>query len=241
MLKRKNKLSFRDRLHLARQRRRNLSFIYFSLGLSLGISLLIGLLSYGAYGPQENFLRNLFKIDEIKELSDKLTLAKQKNNELKLKLERHEELIKLDKGTRSKMSLLINNLESENARLKEDLAFFEDFVPGSLSSGIALKRFQVRKDSVPNQFNYRALVLQQAKKPSVTLTTQVLVKISVDGKQSTLIFPKQNDSESVHQIDLKRFARVSSTFSIPENAELEQVELRLYESDVIRAQATLEL
>ncbi len=241
MLKRKSKLSFRDRLHLARQRRRNLSFIYFSLGLFLGISILFSLLTYGAYGPQENFLRNLFKIDEIKELSDKLTSSRERIEALKLELERSQELIKLDQGARSKMSLLINNLESENARLKEDLAFFEDFVPGSLSSGVALKRLQVQQDTVANLYNYRALVLQEAKQPTVVLNPRILATVIQNNKQTTLIFPEPNSEDPPNKIELKRFARVSGSFAIPQGAKLIEVELRLYESEILQAQALVKL
>ncbi|MDX1670521.1 MAG: hypothetical protein R3194_13950, partial [Limnobacter sp.] len=133
-IKMSGKLSKPERLKLLKQHQRYVALYYFVMGLTLGLSILLGLFLYGTQGPQNNFLRDMFKVEEIDQLSAYLSKLEKESTRLRDELERNQELIKIDRETRAGMTLLINNLESENARLKEDLAFFEGFVPSSVQS-----------------------------------------------------------------------------------------------------------
>eukprot|EP01030_Chromulinospumella_sphaerica_P013087 gene13087-12866_t len=91
------------------------------------------------WGPEDNAIQKLFSTQEIEVLNDQLTELQTKTVELQDEISRTNELVKLDKEARSKLNLLITNLESENAKLKEDLAFFEGFIPGSLQGDLRFK------------------------------------------------------------------------------------------------------
>lgn len=231
-----------ERIRNFRRQQRDRALFFFLLGVTLASITFVSIGLYGIHGPEDNGLRGLFNTREIKDLTEYLANLEEEAKTVKDELGRTQELVKLDRETRSKMTLLINNLESENARLKEDLAFFEGFVPGSLKGGIALKRLQVTKDAVPNQFRYKALLIQGSKNPTVTLNVQVLVTTEKNNKTDMMVLPTADTMmDPRFTVELNRFARVSGAFKIPEGSKVESVEIRLLESGTIRAQSTIKL
>jgi hypothetical protein len=214
----------------------------FTYGLLLGLSILGACAAYAMLGPEDNAIQKLFSNQEIAVLNDHVAELQAKTVELEDELSRTNELVKLDKEARSKLNLLIANLESENAKLKEDLAFFEGFIPGSLQGAISLKRLQVTKDTVPDQYRYKALVIQGSQRPEVTLNVQVLIKLLNKGESSVIVLPNtESSNDPQFQIKLTRFSRVSGTFSLPEGSKLQNVEMRILEAGAIRAQSTIKL
>ena len=221
------------------QRTSRLAFAY---GLLLGLLILAAFSSYALWGPKGNPLQALFSTQEIALLNEQLIELQSKTVEMQDEIARTNELVKLDKEALGKLSLVINNLESENAKLKEDLAFFEGFIPGSLQGAISLKRLQVSKDTVPDQYRYKALVIQGSQRPEVTLNVQVLIKVLNKDKSDVIVLPSAESSEDPQfKIKLTRFSRVSGIFSLPEGSKLQSVEMRILESGAIRAQSTIKL
>lgn len=218
------------------------SRLAFSYGLLLGLSVLAACGAFAVWGPQGNFIQGLFSTQEIAFLNEQVTELRAKTAELEEEVSRSKELIKLDKDARSTLNLLITNLESENARLKEDLAFFEGFIPGSLQGAISLKRLQVTKDTIPDQYRFKALVIQGSQRPEVSLSVQVLIKVLSNGQTSVIVLPGAGDMDDPQfKIKLTRFSRVSGMFSLPEDSTLQSVEMRILEAGAIRAQSTIKL
>lgn len=212
----------------------------FAYGLLLGLSVLVACAAFAVWGPQGNMIQGLFSTQEIALLTEQVIELRAKTADLEDEVSRSNELIKLDKEARSTLNLLITNLESENAKLKEDLAFFEGFIPGSLQGGISLKRLQVTKDTFPGQYRYKALVIQGSERPEVNLDVQVLIKVLSKGQSSVIVLPGSGDlNDPQFKIKLTRFSRVSGMFSLPEDSKPQSVEMRILEAGAIRAQSAI--
>lgn len=212
----------------------------FAYGLLLGLSVLVACTAFAVWGPQGNVIQGLFSTQEIALLNEQVIELRAKTADLEDEVSRSNELIKLDKEARSTLNLLITNLESENAKLKEDLAFFEGFIPGSLQGGISLKRLQVTKDTFPGQYRYKALVIQGSERPEVNLDVQVLIKVLSKGQSSVIVLPGSGDlNDPQFKIKLTRFSRVSGMFSLPEDSKPQSVEMRILEAGAIRAQSAI--
>ncbi|HEX4842280.1 MAG TPA: DUF6776 family protein [Limnobacter sp.] len=215
------------------------AFLY---GLLLGLLMLLFVAGYAMWGPTDNPVQRVLATPEIAGMTETIQRLEAETLALQEEIARTNELVKLDKEARSKLNLLITNLESENAKLKEDLAFFEGFIPGSLQGAISLKRLQVAKDTVPDQFRYKALVIQGSQRPEVTLDVQVLIKVLNKEKSDVIVLPSAEGlNDPQFRIKLTRFSRVSGVFSIPEGSKLVSVELRILEAGAIRAQSTIRL
>lgn len=213
------------------------------VGVLLGLALAYLFISDAASTPNpEHPVRKMFNTSENDLLAQKLESLEAETSDLLEELNRTRELIKLDKQARTKLTLLVNNLETENARLKEDLAFYQDFIPGPSNTEISLKRLQVTKDTVPRQYRYRALIVQGDKKPTIDLKIQVLVQYLREGKPDMMVFPlNRESSEEKFSVELKRFARIDGLFEIPEGTKLDKVEIRLMDNGDLKAQASVKL
>ncbi|MDH4395951.1 MAG: hypothetical protein QE278_09750 [Limnobacter sp.] len=209
-------------------------------GLGLWVSIAVGL--YGYFGAEDNLIRLSLRSQDHIELHTEVENLRTENREIKDELDRNRALADLDKETNSKLKVLINNLETENGKLKQDLAFFETFVPSSDNNLVNLKRLQVTKDSLPNQFRYKALVIQGSDKPPVKLDVQIVVKLTQAGKPSVMVLPGQmHANDSQFKLELQRFARLDGMFVIPANAKLLSVEIRLQGEGAIKASASIKL
>lgn len=214
----------------------------FAYGLLLGLSVFGLCAAFAVWGPDDNFIQTQLKHQETTQTDDHLKQLESETTSLQEELARTEELIKLDKEALSKLNLLIDNLEQENAKLKEDLAFFEGFMPGSMQGAISLKRLQVIEDTVPDQYSYRALVMQGSQHPEVNLNVQVLIKVLNKEGSSVIVLPKTRSSDDPQfKIKLTRVSRVAGVFSVPEGSKLQSVEMRILQAGAIRAQSTVKL
>lgn len=76
----------------------------------------------------------------------------------------------MERATIAELGQQISRLEADNARLKEDVAFFEaataDRAPGraiDAASGIAIRRFQMTQDPQSGVWRYRVLLTQDSR------------------------------------------------------------------------------
>lgn len=211
-------------------------------GVLTGLSILAACAAFAVWGPQGKLIQGLFSTQEIAHLNEQIDELRADTAELQEEVSRSKELIKLDKEARGTLNLLIANLESENAKLKEDLAFFEGFIPGSLQGGISLKRLQVARDTIPVQYRYKALVIQGSERPEIGLDVQVLIKVLSKDGSSVIVLPRAEEKDDPKfKIKLTRFSRISGMFSLPEGSKLQSVEMRILEAGAIRAQSTIKL
>lgn len=219
------------------------SRIAFASGFGLGLLVLLALSVYAVWGPESNPVQAFFTRQETTSLREGLENQRKANLDLKEEVARADELLKLDREERNKLTLMIANLEAENARLKDDLAFFEGFIPGNQEAkSIALRRFQVSRDTVPNQYRYRALLIQSSDNPPANLNVQLLVKVLNNDKPAVIVLPTDpNISDPQFKIRLTRISKVAGTFVLPADASLQGIELRILEGTSIRAQASTKL
>jgi hypothetical protein len=209
-------------------------------GLGLWVSIAVGL--YGYFGAEDNLIRLSLRSQDHIELHTEVENLRAENREIKEELNRNRAIADLDKVAKSKLEVLINNLEAENGKLKQDLAFFETFVPSSDNNLVNLKRLQVIKDSLPYQFRYKALVIQGSDKPPVKLDVQIVAKLLQSGKPLVMVLPgPSNSNDPQFKIELKRFARLDGMFVIPSNSKLMSLEIRLQEEGAIKASASIKL
>lgn len=218
------------------------SRLAFGFGLGLGLLLMLLAATFAIFGPENNAVQRFFSNQELSLLHSEIETLRKETLLLKDDLSRAEELQKLDREERSKLTLLINNLEAENGRLKEDLAFFEGFIPGSIEGIVSLKRLQVLRDTIPDQYRYRALLIQGSQSPPVNLEVQLLIKILNKDKADVIVLPStDNANDPQYQIRLTRFSRVAGVFTLPSGSKLQSVELRILDNGVIRASSTTKL
>src|SRR5215467_5120272 len=143
-----------------------------------------------------------------------------------------ESRLKIEQTAQIQLAAQVKNLEDENNRLKEDLAFFENLVPSERrGEKVSIHRFKVERDVLPGEFRYRLLVLQGGKEREFHGSLQLVVEMQQDGRDATMVFPDASDTgNSAFKLNFKYFRRVEGTFRVPAGAKVRTIQARILEN-----------
>ena len=155
-----------------------------------------------------------------------------------------ESRLNIEKAAQEQLGQQIKVLETENAKLKEDLAFFEGLLPNATGSqGITIQRLTAEL-LTPTQLRYRMLIMQGGKGANFVGNVQLLVTATVAGKSTVLIFPGASATaaeKTASQLDFKYYQRVEAELTLPEGAVVKAIQAKVMEKGQMRAQQTSNL
>lgn len=153
--------------------------------------------------------------------------------EMRQKLAASESQRQIEAVTYSDLAKQVKGLSTENASLKDDLAFFQSLLPAAgRDDAIALGRLKVEPDTVPGEFRYRMLLVQGGQRPA---DFQGHVQFVISALQGTekivLALPQVADGKSLEfQLNFKSFQRVEGVFKILPGAIVKSVQVRVYQN-----------
>ena len=151
--------------------------------------------------------------------------------------------LRIESTAQERLAKQLRTLEEENARLKADLAIFENLAGGEVGNGpLAISRLQVVSDGAPGQYRYRLLVAQNSEKKDREFKGSLQLVASVQrGAETAMIhFPAKDAVDAARfLVTFRYFRRLEGTFKIPVDAKLVRVEARLVEDGVVRATQSL--
>lgn len=152
-----------------------------------------------------------------------------------------ENQLKVERSSQEQVRLQVKQLESENARLKGDLAFFESLLPTPVNAkGVVIRSFRVQPDAEPNSLRYRLLV-QQSGRPDQDFVGAVSLTVHVQhgGQQSVLQLPDPAlPSAGPAPLAFRHYQRVEGSFIVPTGATVKSVSIRIQAGGETRAQQT---
>lgn len=149
-----------------------------------------------------------------------------------------ESRLNIERSAQKQLAVQVKALESENTRLKEDLAFFDSLLPNATGpAGVSIRRLKI--DPLPsNQLRYRLLVMQGGKgDQSFVGDLQLVVTTIQGGKSAMMTFPDSAPAEQAKfKLSFKYYQRVEGVLTLPEGATAKLVQARVLERGQIRAQ-----
>ena len=169
----------------------------------------------------------------------------------------------MERSTLKELGDQIAKLEADNAKLKEDVAFFEAATTerraqAQASAGIAIRRFQVTQDAAAHTARYRILVTQDSKaNRDFSGELQLVVTIAQGGKTANITVPDSSvpagarntgpggvsveGDAAQFQVAFRSYKRMEGSLRIPAEASLKAVHAKILERGVVRAQQTVTL
>lgn len=168
----------------------------------------------------------------------------------------------MERSTLKELSDQIARLETENAKLKEDVAFFEAATTEqrtqTSAGGIAIRRFQVTQDAAAHTAHYRLLVTQDSRaNRDFVGELQLVVTIAQGGKTANITVPDSSAAAGTRNavpigvsVDgdaaqfkaaFRSYKRMEGSLRIPAGAALKAVHAKILERGVVRAQQTVTL
>lgn len=142
-------------------------------------------------------------------------------------LERDRQL-QIEKASQTELARTVVQLQEENAALKEDLGFLRRLMSsGATPEGIAVSDLKVEHEARPGEFRYRMLLVQGGqRKQDFKGRVQIVARIARGTALSTQTYPEGEPGEA-GAFEFRFYHRVEGRFSIPEDAVLRSVDVRI--------------
>jgi hypothetical protein len=143
-----------------------------------------------------------------------------------------ERQLQMERATYVDLVKQVKALTDENAVLKEDLAFFQTLMPsGGKEGGVAVNRFLVQNDVLPNEYRYRLLLTQTGQRAKdFQGKLQFVVNLQQDGKKTVL--PADDDKDDkAFKLNFRFYQRVEGTFRVEPGTVVKSIQVRVLEGD----------
>ncbi len=145
-------------------------------------------------------------------------------------------LLTAEKAAQEKLTARINQLESENRAMRDDLGFFEKLLPASGAEGIAIRGLHAEMLGT-GQLKWQALVMQPGKNaPEFNGKLELVFSGTLAGKPWTTTLPGGDQS-----LQLKQYRRADGVVDLPAQAVVKTVTAKVTEGATTRAVQTLKL
>lgn len=149
--------------------------------------------------------------------------------------------LKIEQAAQRDLGRQLKQLEADNARLKEDIAFFENLsARDQADERVQVARFKVENGVLPGEYRYRVLVMQGGPRPrGFDGRLQFIVNLQRAGKDAILVIPDESpEPGSAYQISFTRFYRAEGVFRVDPADKVRSVQVRLLEKGSDQPRAT---
>jgi hypothetical protein len=204
------------------------------LGL-IALALIILLLSRAAYDFGKKFAGfDQGEADrEVQQLGASNTRLQRELALLRAQIAQSERQLQMERATYADLVRQMKALTEENAKLKEDLAFFQTLMPsGGKEDGVAISRFLVQNDALPGEYHYRLLLIQTGKRSKdFQGTLQFAVNLQQDDKKVVMTLPAADDKEgNGFKLNFRFYQRIEGAFRVAPDAVVKSMQVRVFEN-----------
>lgn len=158
-----------------------------------------------------------------------LARVQRENESLRAQVAALEQRMQIEKATHTHVEEQLRSLSEQNARVKEELAFFQAL--GGTGAGVGIQRFTVSPGSALGEFRYRLLVVQSRQRAEHFRGRVELVAHFVDkGNEVRLAMPQPGEKTQPYVLGFKFFQRMEGVFKISPQASIQRLEVRVFET-----------
>jgi len=172
---------------------------------------------------------------EQSKLESRISELQSENAELRDQLAGVERQAQIETATRGNLAGQLKVLTDENALLKEDLAFFQTLMTASSDApaGVTINRFRIYPDALPGEYRFQLLVVQsRSRSKEFQGRLQLVVDLVQGGQPQVLLLPRPEQKPDPYVLVFKFYQRVEGTFTVPRDATVTRVQVRVLENGV---------
>lgn len=206
----------------------------------LSISGALALWMYSAWRQFAGFDRGV-PDEELRQLRARVGELEDQLPKLQAIADSSDARLKIEQTAQRNLARQVRELEADNARLKEDIAFFENLsAQDHADDRVTVARFKVESNVIPGEYRYRVLVMQGGARPrEFSGRLQFIVTMQRDRKDVMLVVPDEtSEPKSTYQITFKRFYRADGVFRVDPSGKVRSVQVRLLEKGSGQPRAT---
>jgi outer membrane murein-binding lipoprotein Lpp len=169
--------------------------------------------------------------EEINQLRGKVSKLEAENTQLNSQVVNYERQMQMAQGSSQETVRQMKVLNDQNAKLQEDLAFFQSLTATNAKEGdLAVHRLRVERDNLPGEFHVKMLLVQGGQRAKEFVGhCQIVATMTQNGQKITKLFPQVNTPNTLFQLKFKYYQRVEQSIQLPQDAHLESVQVRVFE------------
>jgi len=153
-----------------------------------------------------------------------------------------EAKLAIERTAQAQLARQIRGLEQNNARLREELAIFENMLSADTRNAhpLSIQRLKVESDAMPGEYRYRMLLLAGGRRERAFLgRLELLVSVQQEGKNVMMTLPeKGGDGSAAFRVGFRHFQRVEGVFRVNPTARVQTVQVRVYEAGIEQPRVT---
>jgi hypothetical protein len=172
--------------------------------------------------------------EELSRLREQVAKLSVENVQLNNQVAQYERQIQIDQASAQETAKQTKNLNDENVRLQEDLAFFQNLTATRGKEGeLAVHRLRLERDSMPGEYRVRMLLVQSGQRAKEFVGSyQLIASVLQNGQRTTQLFPREASGNAQFQLNFKYYQRVEQGIQLAPDAQLESVQVRIFEQGV---------
>jgi hypothetical protein len=183
--------------------------------------------------------------DQVAQLSEQIKNLNAEREQYASTANAAESQMNIERSAQAQLATQIKTLVAENAKLKEDLSFFESLLPTNVGTqGITIQRLK-SEIVLPNQVHYQLLAIKGGNNGAEFVgNLQLSVTVLQGGKSVIINFPEQNATAADlarYKLAFKYYQRVEGVVTLPEGSIIKAVQARVLERGQMRAQQSVNL
>ena len=153
---------------------------------------------------------------EISELRDRVAFLEAENAKQANQVAVDERQAQMQQAAADEVQEQVKALHDENAKLKEDLSFFQNLpLTSGRDADLSIHSLKLESGSLPGEYHCRMLLVQgvQRRGREFEGELQIVVNGDQDGQKVVLQFPQQDRKEiAAHHLSFKYYQRVDRVF-----------------------------
>ncbi|HEU0282991.1 MAG TPA: DUF6776 family protein [Gallionella sp.] len=169
--------------------------------------------------------------EELAKLREQAARLGVENKQLSSQVAQYERQIQIEKASNQETSKQLKNLSDENSHLQEDLAFFQNLTAMRGKEGeLGVHRLRLERDKMPGEYHLRMLLVQSGQRAKEFSGSYQLIATALrNGQRTTYLFPSDASGNAQFQLSFKYYQRVEQSVQLPQDAELESIQVRIFE------------
>ena len=174
---------------------------------------------------------------ELDRLSQTNIRLQRENDELRMKIASLDRQSQMDHVAREDIGKQVKALETENIRLKEDLAFFQNLgsVPGKTEQRVSIGRLKLERGQLPGEYHYSLVLVQGGQRQKdFQGSLEFAVNFQQNGQKMVMPLASENPSKML-DVRFKFYQRVERSFRMPPDAAVESMQVKVFENGIAQA------
>jgi len=181
--------------------------------------------------------------DELSGMRRELLATREELAKLRAIANAADSKMSIERTAQARLAQQIRSLEQDNARLREDLAIFENMLSADARNTQALniQRFKVEPDGLPGEYRYRILLLTGNRRDRGDFQGRLefLVGVQQEGRNVIITIPERVAADGpAFRLAFRNFFRVEGTFRVDPKVKVGTVQVRIFETGSAQAKAT---